>query len=99
LLLQLYVIYRIHLIKQNIKDEFQMPLLETPKRGRPKQTHVMDTLSARLPNELVAQIDRYADRLKSQLPGLNVTRADAIRQLLAMGLKVEMERLDKAGAP
>ncbi len=72
-----------------------MSLLETRKRGRPKKEAVMDTLAVRLPDDLVSQIDTYVVRLQEQLPGLNVTRADAIRQLLAIGLRAEGERLDK----
>ena len=68
--------------------------LETPKRGRPKKDAVMDTLAVRLPDELVAEIDTYVSRLKDQLPGFNISRADAIRQLLTVGLKAEVERLD-----
>ena len=71
-----------------------MSLLETPKRGRPRKESVMDTLAVRLPDDLVKQIDTYVDRLQDQLPGLNVTRADAIRQLLAIGLREETVRLD-----
>ena len=73
-----------------------MSLLETPKRGRPRKESVMDTLAVRLPDDLVKQIDTYVDRLQDQLPGLNVTRADAIRQLLAIGLREETARLDTA---
>ena len=73
-----------------------MSLLETPKRGRPRKESVMDTLAVRLPDDLVKQIDAYVDRLQDQLPGLNVTRADAIRQLLAIGLREETARLDSA---
>ncbi len=72
-----------------------MSLLETPKRGRPKKDAVMDTLAVRLPDDLVAQVDDYVRRLQDQLPGMNVTRADAIRQLLAVGLVHESERLKK----
>ena len=68
--------------------------LETPKRGRPKKDAVMDTLAVRLPDELVAEIDPYVSRLQDQLPGFNISRADAIRQLLTVGLKAEVERLD-----
>jgi len=72
-----------------------MALLETPKRGRPRKDAVMDTLAVRLPEELVAQIDTYVRRFQGQLPGFNISRADAIRQLLTVGLKVEVKRLDK----
>lgn len=70
-----------------------MNLLETRKRGRPKKDTTMDTLAVRLPDDLVGQIDTYVASLQEQLPGLNVTRADAIRQLLAVGLKAETTRL------
>jgi predicted transcriptional regulator len=70
-----------------------MSLLETRKRGRPKKETVMDTLAIRLPDDLVEQLDKYVERLQEDLPGLNITRADAIRQLLAVGLKTEKERL------
>ena len=74
-----------------------MSLLETPKRGRPRKKETMDTLAVRLPDDLVEQIDRYVANLQEQLPGLSVTRADAIRQLLAVGLRAENKRLEADG--
>ena len=71
-----------------------MGLLETPKRGRPKKDTIMDTLAVRLPDDLVGQIDAYVAKLQADLPGLNITRADAIRQLLAAGLKAEQKRVE-----
>ena len=59
----------------------------------------MDTLAVRLPHDLVNQIDIYVDKLQRDFPGLNITRADAIRQLLTAGLNSETEiktRLAKA---
>jgi hypothetical protein len=76
-----------------------MEMLDSPKRGRPKKDAVMESLAVRLPDELVTQIDTYAVRLQDQLPGLSISRADAIRQLLTVGLKVEIERLNESGAP
>ncbi len=70
-----------------------MGLLESPRRGRPKKDAVMDTLAVRLPDDLVEQIDAYVTRLQNDLPGFNIARADAIRQLLAVGLRAENERL------
>ena len=70
-----------------------------PKRGRPKKNTIMDTLAVRLPHDLVNQIDIYVDKLQTDFPGLNITRADAIRQLLTSGLNAETEiktRLAKA---
>ena len=72
-----------------------MGLLETRKRGRPKKDAIMDTLAVRLPDDLVGQIDAYVAKLQDDLPGLNITRADAIRQLLAAGLKAENGRWEK----
>jgi hypothetical protein len=70
-----------------------MSVLETPRRGRPRKAAVMDTLAVRLPDDLVGEIDDYVERLQHQLPGLTISRADAIRQLLAVGLRTENERL------
>ena len=70
-----------------------------PKRGRPKKNTIMDTLAVRLPHDLVNQIDVYVEKLQTDFPGLNITRADAIRQLLTAGLNSETEiktRLAKA---
>ena len=69
-----------------------MTLLDSPKRGRPRKDDAMGALALRLPQTLVADIDAYATALQEQLPGLNITRADAVRQLIAVGLKVEQER-------
>ena len=70
-----------------------MSILETPRRGRPKKDAVMDTLAVRMPDDLVERLDDYIERFQKAFPGLNITRADAIRQLLNTGLEVENERL------
>ena len=62
-----------------------------PKRGRPKKNFSMDTLAVRLPHELISKIDVYVEKLQKDFPGLNITRADAIRQLLTTGLNSETE--------
>lgn len=72
-----------------------MALLDSPKRGRPKKDDAMGALALRLPQTLVGEIDAYSAALQEQLPGLNITRADAVRQLIAVGLKVEQERFQK----
>jgi len=69
------------------------------KRGRPKKVSSMDTLAVRLPKDLITKIDLYVSQLQEDFPGLNITRADAIRQLLTTGLSSETEiktRLAKA---
>lgn len=64
---------------------------EQSKRGRPKKTSSMDTLAVRLPHDLISKIDLYVNQLQEDFPGLNITRADAIRQLLTTGLNSETE--------
>ncbi|XBQ15416.1 MAG: hypothetical protein ABL308_10655 [Oceanicaulis sp.] len=64
-------------------------------RGRPKKASTMDTLAVRLPDDLVAQVDEYVGIIKEEFPLLNVSRADAIRQLLAAGLQAERRRLKR----
>jgi hypothetical protein len=40
----------------------------------------------RLPMELLARVDRYAERLRAEVPWANANRADAVRALLARAL-------------
>ena len=68
-------------------------IFDHPGRGRPKKESTMDSLSLRVPEELVGKIDVYTGKLQEELPLLSITRADAIRQLIAVGLKVEQKRL------
>ena len=56
------------------------------KRGRPKKENVMETIAVRLPFEIILEIDNYVNELKKQFQGMNITRADAIRQLINNGL-------------
>ena len=65
-----------------------------PGRGRPKKESTMDSLSLRVPDELVDKIDLYTTKLQEELPLLSITRADAIRQLIAVGLQAEQKRLN-----
>jgi hypothetical protein len=53
----------------------------------------MDTLAVRCPDEIVEDIDRYIDRVRDDYPMMNVTRADAVRMLLAAGIEAEKKRL------
>ena len=68
-------------------------ILDHPGRGRPKKESTMDALSLRVPDEMVKRIDAYTGRLQEELPLLSISRADAIRQLIAVGLKAEQKRL------
>lgn len=69
-------------------------VFDHPSRGRPKKETTMDSLSLRVPEELVGKIDLYTAKLQDELPLLSITRADAIRQLIAVGLKAEQKRLN-----
>ncbi len=68
-------------------------MTENRKRGRPRKDEVMDTLAVRLPDDVVEQIDHYVQMLQEEMPGFKVTRADAVRQLLIVGLREESRRL------
>ena len=46
----------------------------------------METIAVRLPFEIILEIDNYVNKLKKQFQGMNITRADAIRQLINNGL-------------
>lgn len=41
----------------------------------------------RLPGALVAWVDAHADAMREKLPGMRVTRADAVRTLLTAALE------------
>ena len=68
-------------------------VFDHPSRGRPKRKPRW-TLVLRVPEELVGKIDLYTAKLQDELPLLSITRADAIRQLIAVGLKAEQKRLN-----
>jgi orotidine-5'-phosphate decarboxylase len=72
-----------------------MPGRKAGLRGRPPKEATMDTLAVRLPDDLVRQVDEYVALLKEGMPLLNITRADALRQLIASGLAVERKKLAK----
>ena len=46
----------------------------------------MQAVSLRLPESLITQVDACADRLQTETPLLEVTRTDALRYLLQVGL-------------
>lgn len=47
----------------------------------------METISARVPREMAGQIDAYLETMREDTPLLLLNRADAIRQILAIGLQ------------
>jgi metal-responsive CopG/Arc/MetJ family transcriptional regulator len=56
--------------------------------ARPKKDEAMETVSVRLPKGMVGEIDRFVESLKGDMPLLNISRADGVRQLLANALNV-----------
>lgn len=67
-------------------------MVEKRKRGRPKKDSVMETIAVRLPYETILEIDNYVNQVKKNFQGMNVTRADAIRQLINNGLIIKSEK-------
>ena len=57
--------------------------------ARPKNNETMETVSVRLPKAMVEEIDRFVESLKGDMPLLNISRADGVRQLLANALKAD----------
>lgn len=51
----------------------------------------------RLPVELLSRLDKHVKRLQEDSPGMNITRADAVRMLLMLGLD-EAEKKPKRPA-
>ena len=60
--------------------------------ARPKSDETMEAVSVRLPKAMVEEIDRFVESLKGDMPLLNISRADGVRQLLANALKVVADR-------
>ena len=54
--------------------------------ARPRKNETLVTVSVRLPQALLAQVDDCAKALENEAPLLQVTRTDAIRYLIQIGL-------------
>jgi len=55
-------------------------------KAAPKKREPMGLYAFRLPDVLIADLDRFAKQLEAERPGVRVTRADAVRVLLSEGL-------------
>lgn len=55
--------------------------------ARPRKSETMTTISIRLPQSIIDEIDRSADRLQEETPLLQVTRTDAVRYLIQSSLQ------------
>ena len=58
----------------------KQPFPPAPRGGNDSQ------LVVRLPSALVARVDRYAARMRRELPGVRFARAEAVRVLLTRAL-------------
>jgi|GEM_PF-1690904 len=65
--------------------------------GRPKLSEQSAVISIRLPVELIRLLDLYAENLRSQTPGLNITRTDAARAILTSSLADKNKRHGEFG--
>jgi len=54
--------------------------------ARPKQAETMSAISVRLPKSMIAEVDECAERLEEETPLFSISRTDAIRCLLQIGL-------------
>ena len=48
-----------------------------------------ETVAVRLPEHLISRIDAKVQRMKDAAPGVHITRSDAMRALLLVGLAAE----------
>ncbi len=55
--------------------------------ARPRKSETMTTISIRLPQSIIDEIDRSAERLQEETPLLQVTRTDAVRYLIQSSLQ------------
>ena len=68
--------------------------------GRPKGAAGGAKATAfRLPEDLLARVDAYAERLKAEAPWSNATRADAVRALLLLALRAVEREQKRSEAP
>jgi hypothetical protein len=62
--------------------------------ARPKKPETLSTISVRLQPSMLDAVDGCAEKLQKEVPLLQVTRTDAIRYLIQLGVE-EFERSSK----
>lgn len=62
--------------------------------ARPKKPETLSTISVRLQPSLLDAVDQCAAKLQKEVPLLQVTRTDAVRYLIQLGVE-EFERASK----
>ena len=54
--------------------------------ARPRKDKIMQAVSLRLPDGMIGEVDACAAQLQKDTPLLEVTRTDALRYLIQLGL-------------
>jgi len=62
--------------------------------ARPKKPETLSTISVRLQPSMLDAVDQCAAKLQKEVPLLQVTRTDAVRYLIQLGVE-EFERASK----
>jgi hypothetical protein len=76
----------------NVNDWIET--LETDEEGSQMAKEPTTQVAFRLPDSLLARLDRHVERMTNEHPGLDFNRADAVRSLLTRALD-EIEGADK----
>jgi hypothetical protein len=82
----------------NVNDWIET--LETDEKGSQMSKEPTTQVAFRLPDGLIARLDRHVERMGKEHPGLDFSRADAVRSLLTRALdQVEGAKRDGKGSP
>jgi DNA-binding transcriptional MerR regulator len=74
--------------------------LETDEKGSQMPKEATTQVAFRLPDSLIARLDRHTARMTKENPGLDFSRADAVRSLLTRALdQVEATKRGGKGSP
>jgi Arc/MetJ-type ribon-helix-helix transcriptional regulator len=60
--------------------------LESIEKGTEMANEPTTQVTFRLPDSLIAQLDRHLERMSKEHVGLDLSRADAVRSLLTLAL-------------
>lgn len=56
-------------------------------------------IGLRLPNRLISRLTQYAEKQEAKIPGLTVSRTDAIKMLLTQALNLDDQEKPPANKP
>jgi hypothetical protein len=72
-----------------------METLESIEEGTDMAKEPTTQVAFRLPDSLIARLDRHVERMSQENPGLDFTRVDAVRSLLTRAL----DQIEGASGP